>query len=162
MSASSNVPRVATPTSPTASGSNPTSPTVTTPGGHTRSSSFFSKLQRTLSTVTGKKSPEEEEEETAGELSSVEKQTEVSRQSGTIWDIVRKGDMRALAALLAKEPGRVDERGFAGEQPLHMCFLYASEQHLDLAKYIISQFPKSITSIYTKTVTMRRPTHCLL
>ena len=42
--------------------------------------------------------------------------------------------------------------GPVGECPIHMLFLYGSETHLNMAQYIISHFPHTITQIYNGAV----------
>jgi hypothetical protein len=68
----------------------------------------------------------------SGSGDAVEKQTEASRQEGTVWDMVRKADQPALQALLERDPSKVEARGFVGECPVHMAVLYASPAHLSL------------------------------
>ncbi|UJR21723.1 hypothetical protein I4U23_024800 [Adineta vaga] len=82
------------------------------------------------------------------ELSAVERQTENSRKGGTIWEAVRKADEEAFKRLVTQDPKNVDARGPVGECPVHMLFLYGSETHLSMARYLIINFPYTITQIY--------------
>ena len=85
-------------------------------------------------------------------LSAVERQTENSRKGGTIWEAVRKGDEEAFIRLVKQDPKNVDARGPVGECPVHMLFLYGSEAHLNIARYLITNFPYTITQIYDQSV----------
>jgi hypothetical protein len=67
-------------------------------------------------------------------LSAVERQTENSRKGGTIWEAVRKADEDAFKC------------------PVHMLFLYGTETHLNMARYLIAHFPYTITQIYNQPV----------
>jgi hypothetical protein len=82
----------------------------------------------------------------------VEEQTENSRKGGTIWEAVRKADQTALEHLLRKDPNEINARGPVGECPIHMLFLYGTETHLNMARYLIKNFPSTITQIYNKDV----------
>jgi hypothetical protein len=84
--------------------------------------------------------------------SAVEQQTENSRKGGTIWEAVRKADQPAMERLVKLDPKNVNARGPVGECPIHMLFLYGSETHLNMARYLITNFPQSITQIYNQPV----------
>ncbi|CAF4381247.1 unnamed protein product, partial [Rotaria magnacalcarata] len=92
----------------------------------------------------------EEQEEDESVLSAIERQTENSRKGGTIWEAVRKADEAALKRLLSENPSNADARGPVGECPIHMLFLYGTETHLNMARYLIINFPYTITQIYNK------------
>lgn len=83
---------------------------------------------------------------------AVERQTENSRKGGTIWQAVLKADQSAMERLLKNDPNIVDSRGAVGECPIHMLFLYGSETHLEMARYIITNYPHTITQIYNGAV----------
>ena len=84
--------------------------------------------------------------------SSGVEQTENSRKRGTIWEAVRKADQPAMEGLVQKNPSNVDARGPVGECPIHMMFLYGTETHLNMARYIITHFPHTITQTYAQGV----------
>jgi hypothetical protein len=86
-------------------------------------------------------------------LSAVERQTENSRKGGTIWEAVRKADEDAFKRLVNQHQDNVDARGPVGECPVHMLFLYGTETHLNMARYLIKHFPYTITQIYNQAVT---------
>jgi len=86
------------------------------------------------------------------EADAVERQTENSRRGGTIWQAALKADFESLKRLIAEDPKIVDSRGAVGECPIHMLFLYGSEVHLQMARYIITNFPHTITQIYNGAV----------
>ena len=88
----------------------------------------------------------------SSKLSAVEQQTENSRKGGTIWEAVRKADEEAMIRLVTKDPKNVDARGPVGDCPIHMCFLYGSDTHLSMARYLITKFPHTITQIYNEDV----------
>ena len=88
-------------------------------------------------------------------LSAVERQTENSRKGGTIWEAVRKADFAAMRILVEEDPNNVNARGPVGECPIHMLFLYGTEIHLEMARYIISHFPHTITHIYNQPVSKK-------
>ena len=83
---------------------------------------------------------------------AVGQQTEISRKSGTIWEAVLKADEAAMKRLLQENPKYADQRGPVGECPIHMLFLYGSEAHLQMAQYVITNFPHTITQIYNEAV----------
>ncbi len=85
-------------------------------------------------------------------LSAVERQTENSRKGGTIWEAVRKADEDAFKRLVNQDQNNVDARGPVGECPIHMLFLYGTETHLNMARYLIAHFPYTITQIYNQPV----------
>jgi ankyrin repeat protein len=85
-------------------------------------------------------------------LSAVERQTENSRKGGTIWEAVRKADEEGFKRLVTENPENVNARGPVGECPIHMLFLYGTETHLNMARYLITNFPHTITQIYNLPV----------
>ncbi|CAF1042683.1 unnamed protein product [Rotaria sordida] len=93
-----------------------------------------------------KRKPDEDE----SVLSAVERQTENSRKGGTIWEAVRKADEAALKRLLDDNSNHADARGPVGECPIHMLLLYGTEAHLKLARYLMTNFPHTITQIYNQ------------
>jgi hypothetical protein len=84
--------------------------------------------------------------------SAVERQTENSRKGGTIWQTLLKADHAAMESLVKEDPKNVDARGPVGECPIHMLFLYGTETHLSMARYLIKHFPRTITQIYNGAV----------
>ncbi|CAF4829654.1 unnamed protein product [Rotaria socialis] len=82
--------------------------------------------------------------------SAVERQTESSHKSGTIWDAIRKADQPSLERLLDADPNSINTRGFVGECPIHMLFLYGTEAHLNMAQYLITRFPEIIIQSYNE------------
>jgi hypothetical protein len=85
-------------------------------------------------------------------LSAVERQTENSRKGGTIWEALRKADAAAMKDLVTIDGENVNARGPVGECPVHMLFLYGTETHLSMARYLIINFPHTITQIYNQSV----------
>ncbi|CAF4856033.1 unnamed protein product [Rotaria sp. Silwood1] len=84
--------------------------------------------------------------------SAVERQTEASHKSGTIWEAVRKADRAALERLLDADPNSIFARGPVGDCPIHMLFLYGTEAHLNIARYLITRFPETVVQIYNQPV----------
>jgi len=84
--------------------------------------------------------------------SAVERQTENSRKGGTIWQTLLKADHAAMERLVKEDPKNIDARGPVGECPIHMLFLYGTETHLSMARYLIKHFPRAITQIYNQAV----------
>ena len=97
-----------------------------------------------------------EKTEDASTASAVERQTENSRKGGTIWEAVRKADQAAMERLVTENRDFVNARGPVGECPIHMLFLYGSETHLEMARYLFCHFPHTMTQIYNKEVSRRR------
>lgn len=85
-------------------------------------------------------------------LSAVEKQTEASHKGGTIWEAVRKADQAALEYLLDNDSNTINERGAVGDCPIHMLFLYGTELHLNMARYLIRRFPEIVVQMYNEPV----------
>ncbi|CAF0874251.1 unnamed protein product [Rotaria sordida] len=83
--------------------------------------------------------------------SAVERQTENSRKGGTIWEAVRKADQPSMERLVKIDPKNANARGPVGECPIHMLFLYGTETHLNMARYLITNFPHTITQIYNES-----------
>jgi hypothetical protein len=92
--------------------------------------------------------------ETKSGLTAVEQQTEVSRKKGTIWETILKADQETLERLLHDNPKIINARGPVGECPIHMLFLFGSETHLNMARYLIKRFPQIIVQIYNKPVSV--------
>ncbi|CAF1156051.1 unnamed protein product [Adineta steineri] len=83
-------------------------------------------------------------------LSAVERQTEASHKGGTIWDAVRRADQAVLEHLLDNDLNNVNARGPVGDCPIHMLFLYGTEAHLKMARYLIKRFPEIVIQIYNQ------------
>jgi hypothetical protein len=96
-----------------------------------------------------------DKEENKSSLSAVEQQTEISRKGGSIWQTILKADQATLESLLDADPTIVEARGPVGECPIHMLFLYGSEAHLNMARYLIKRFPETIVQIYNQPVSVR-------
>ncbi len=84
--------------------------------------------------------------------SAVERQTENSRKGGTIWEAVLKADQPTMERLVKEDPTNIDARGPVGECPVHMLFLYGTETHLNMARYLIKKFPSTIKQFYNQPV----------
>jgi len=84
--------------------------------------------------------------------SAVERQTENVHRHGTIWEAVRKADQVALEHLLDINPDKINTRGPVGDCPIHLLFLYGTEAHLKLARYVITHFPETLIQIYNQAV----------
>jgi hypothetical protein len=84
--------------------------------------------------------------------SAVERQTENAHRNGTIWEVVRKADEVALEHLLDISPDSVNARGPVGDCPIHLLFLYGTEAHLKLARYVITHFPETLVQTYNHAV----------
>jgi hypothetical protein len=116
------------------------------------SPSFVNKLWSRLSFRGKGEGSVNKRQDAALELSAVERQTENSRKGGTIWEAVRKADEPAFQRLVNENRSNVDARGPVGECPVHMLFLYGTETHLNMARYMITHFPHTITQIYNQAV----------
>jgi hypothetical protein len=84
--------------------------------------------------------------------SAMEKQEENLRKGGTIWEAVCKADEATFKNLIKENPSNVDVRGPIGECPIHMLFLYGTETHLNMARYLITNFPHTLTQTYNQPV----------
>lgn len=84
--------------------------------------------------------------------SAVERQTEAAHKGGTIWEAVRKADRAALEHLLDADVNQIYQRGPVGECPIHMLFLYGTEIHLEMARYLIERFPNIVVQTYDQSV----------
>eukprot|EP00455_Lapot_gusevi_P012680 TRINITY_DN1605_c0_g1_i4.p1 TRINITY_DN1605_c0_g1~~TRINITY_DN1605_c0_g1_i4.p1 ORF type:complete len:685 (+),score=183.66 TRINITY_DN1605_c0_g1_i4:122-2176(+) len=78
------------------------------------------------------------------------KQVEESRKSGNIWNAVLNGDLDEVKRLVKKDPKVPYARGPLGEVPLHLCFLYGSEKHIQIARFFIDKYPDTIALMYEK------------
>lgn len=87
--------------------------------------------------------------------SAVERQTENSRKGGTIWQALLTADYNAMVRLVNDDPKNVDARGPVGECPIHMLFLYGTETHLNMARYLIKRFPYTLIQYYNQAVNCR-------
>ena len=85
-------------------------------------------------------------------LSVIEQQTQASHKGGTIWEAVRKADQTALERLIDDDPNNINVRGPVGECPIHMLFLYGTEAHLNIARYLIRRFSEIVVQIYNEAV----------
>jgi hypothetical protein len=84
--------------------------------------------------------------------SAVERQTEAAHKAGTIWEAIRKADQTAFKRILDADPNTINERGAVGDCPIHMLFLYGTETHLSMARYLITRFPETVVQIYNQPV----------
>lgn len=87
--------------------------------------------------------------------SDVEQQTELMYKDDTIWKAVFDADKFAVDRLIEDDPTVIDARGAVGECPIHMLFLIGSDEHLSIARDLITQFPRIVTQIYNKPVSNR-------
>ncbi len=85
--------------------------------------------------------------------SATEQQIEKHR-CGTIWYVVRTADQKELERLVESDLNVIHTRGPVGECPIHMLFLYGSECHLHMAKYLITKFPSIIMQYYNLPVSI--------
>jgi len=86
------------------------------------------------------------------ELSAIEKQAENSRKGGSIWEAVRKADEVEFKRLLREDPNNAEARGPVGECPIHLLLLYGTENHLNMARYLMKHFPHTIVQIDNQPV----------
>ena len=84
--------------------------------------------------------------------SSVERQTEASHKTGTIWEAIRKADQTAFKRILDADPNTINERGAVGDCPIHLLFLYGTETHLNMARHLIMRFPETVVQTYNQPV----------
>jgi len=84
--------------------------------------------------------------------SEVEHQTELMYKDDTIWTAVYKADKNAIDALIDTDPNIINKRGAVGECPIHMLFLCGTNEHLTIARDLITRFPHIATQIYNKPV----------
>ncbi len=82
----------------------------------------------------------------------VEKQTELMYKGDTIWAAVFNADKNAIDALIDADPNIIHARGAVGECPIHMLFLQATNEHLTIARDLITRFPEIVTQIYNTPV----------
>eukprot|EP01103_Thecamoeba_quadrilineata_P015282 TRINITY_DN477_c0_g1_i1.p1 TRINITY_DN477_c0_g1~~TRINITY_DN477_c0_g1_i1.p1 ORF type:complete len:642 (+),score=111.44 TRINITY_DN477_c0_g1_i1:45-1970(+) len=81
---------------------------------------------------------------------SVEKQTEAARDPRTIWNAVLRADMVEVDRLLTNDPKIiVQSRGDVGETPIHMCLIYNSDAHKEMAKTLIERYPRIVNDKYS-------------
>ena len=85
----------------------------------------------------------------------VEKQTELMYKDDTIWTAVFNADKNAIEILIEKDPDVIELRGAVGECPIHMLFIYGTNEHLMIAQELITRFPRIVTQIYNKSVSKR-------
>jgi len=84
----------------------------------------------------------------------VEDQTELMYKDDTIWTAVFSADKSAVEALIDADPNIIKARGAVGECPIHMLFLYGTDEHLEIARDLILRFPTIITQIYNGPVSV--------
>jgi hypothetical protein len=82
----------------------------------------------------------------------VEQQTELMYKDDTIWTAVFNADKTAMEILIENDPNIIEARGAVGECPIHMLFLYGTNEHLRIARDLLIRFPKIVTQIYNKSV----------
>jgi len=66
----------------------------------------------------------------------------------SIWGIVRKKKIIELKNMLAMDPSQIRKTDPAGANPLHLCFLYGSEVHIEMARLIMKHCPDLIAAEY--------------
>jgi hypothetical protein len=57
-----------------------------------------------------------------------------------------------MEILIENDPNIIEARGAVGECPIHMLFLYGTNEHLRIARDLLIRFPKIVTQIYNKSV----------
>ncbi len=72
----------------------------------------------------------------------------------TIWTAVFSADKNAVEALINADPNIINARGAVGECPIHMLFLYGTDEHLEIARDLILRFPTIITQTYNEPVSV--------
>ncbi len=82
----------------------------------------------------------------------VEQQTELMYTDDTIWTAVFNADKTAIDDFIENDPDVINARGPVGECPIHMLFLYGTNEHLTIARNLITRFPKIVTQIYNNPV----------
>jgi len=80
-----------------------------------------------------------------------EEQIELSRVPGTIWNAVLRADLTEVQRICREDPSVIFQRGGVGDLPIHCCFLYNSEKHLEIARWIMDTYPESTTAQYEGT-----------
>ncbi len=88
----------------------------------------------------------------------VEEQTELMYKDNTIWTAVYNADKTAIDTLIDTDPNVLNMRGAVGECPIHMLFLGGTNEHLTIARDLITRFPRIVTQVYNKPVS----TDCFL
>lgn len=73
-------------------------------------------------------------------------------KEGTIWTAVFQADKYAIDKLIDMNPDVINFRGAVGECPIHVLFLYGTNEHLSIARDLITRFPAIVTQIYNKPV----------
>ncbi|CAF1503549.1 unnamed protein product [Adineta ricciae] len=101
--------------------------------------------------MTQTKQSKEEGRHKRSSLSPVERQTEAAHKGGTIWEAVRKADQIGLERLLNADPNSVNERGPVGDCPIHMLFLYGTENHINMAQYLVRRCPETVIQAYDQS-----------
>ncbi|CAF3835136.1 unnamed protein product [Rotaria sordida] len=69
----------------------------------------------------------------------------------TIWTAVFNADENAINRLIDAYPNIIMSRGVVGEYPIHMLFLYGTDQHLKIARDLIIRFSMIMTQVYNKS-----------
>ena len=82
----------------------------------------------------------------------VEHQTELMYTDDTIWTAVFNADKNAIEKLIENDSDVINTRGAVGECPIHMLFLYETNEHLTIARDLITRFPRIVTQVYNKSV----------
>eukprot|EP00808_Paulinella_micropora_P004622 g14134.t1 len=124
---------------------------------HDRSSTYdnFLSVQRRLSrsvnvpilSALGKKSAAKD---AMAAEDAVGDQTVLMNTEGSIWHAVVMADQDKVLKILARDPKALDEKGAVGENPLHLCLLLNTPNHLDLAVQILDQYPRYLRAKYEK------------
>ncbi len=82
----------------------------------------------------------------------VEQQTEQMYQDDTIWTAVFNADKTAIEAFIDSDPHVIHARGAVGECLIHVLFLGGTNEHLTIARDLITRFPQIVTQIYNNPV----------
>ena len=78
---------------------------------------------------------------------ALQKQAEIAHQEG-IWSALLEGNVSKVKTIMLNQPETATMRGAMKELPLHLCFLYNSEKHFEIAKFLMQTFPETVTAIY--------------
>ena len=77
----------------------------------------------------------------------LQKQAEAAHQDG-IWSYLLEGNYEKVVSIIENNNSMAYTRGAMKELPLHLCFLYNSEKHFKIAKYLLEKFNDTILTIY--------------
>lgn len=65
-----------------------------------------------------------------------------------MWKALKEGDFEQFKREINADRRKATARGPVGELPVHVAFLYNSAKHMEIAKWLMAEFPETVSEVY--------------